>query len=144
MTVQEIIDYVYESLIEHAIVPSLDQIARAVGGTPSSIAGLVRDAKIGKTLLLDDSDAIWMAGPFSGRPTPYRVQGNNKTWFANCAWDALGVGAIVNVPVDVVATCADCGEALQFRVVPDNADVPDWIVHFLVPARRWYDDSGFT
>ena len=144
MTVGDVIEFVYTSLIERAEVPSLDQVATAFGEDRSSMARCSRDAKIGKTLLLDGSDDIWMARPFSARPTAYRVRQGDTTWFANCAWDALGVGAIVNVPVDVIATCTDCGEQLDFRVTPTDADVPDWIVHFLVPARHWYDDIGFT
>lgn len=144
VTVQAVIDYVYASLIERAVVPSLDQIADTVVGDRSSIARLIREAKIGKTLLLDDTDAIWMAGPFSARPTAYHVQAGDKRWFANCAWDALGIGAIVDAPVDIDTTCSDCGEALRFRLAPASSDVPDWIVHVLVPARHWYDDIGFT
>lgn len=144
VTIQAVIDYVYASLIERAVVPSLDQIAGAVGGDRSSIARLIREAKIGKTLLLDDTDAIWMAGPFSARPTTYHVQTDDRKWFANCAWDALGIGPIVGAPVDVAMRCTDCGEALRFHLTPDSSKVPDWIVHLLVPARHWYDDIGFT
>ena len=144
MVVGQVIDYVYDSLVERAEVPSLEQIAAAFDTDRLAMARFVRDAKVGKTLLLDSTGEIWMAGPFSARPTPYRVRQGGKSWFANCAWDALGVGALVNAPVDVSATCVDCGERLDFRLAPDDADVPDWIVHFLVPARRWYDDIGFT
>jgi hypothetical protein len=27
---------------------------------------------------------------------------------------------------------------------PSTAPTEDAVVHFLVPARRWYDDIGFT
>ena len=144
MTVGEVVDYVYDSLLERAEVPSLEQIAAAFDRDPSAMARFIREAKIGKTLLLDSSDATWMAGPFSARPTAYRVRQGSKRWFANCAWDALGIGALVRGPVDISATCADCGERLDFPLASDGDDIPDWIVHFLVPARRWYDDIGFT
>jgi hypothetical protein len=144
MTAGEIIDYVYASLIERAEFPSLDQIAEVFGTDRTSMARFIREAKIGKTLLLDDNDALWMAGPFSARPTSFRVRAEDKVWWANCAWDAFGIGAIVNAPVDISATCGDCGEPLELPVDPMDTDLPNEIVHLLVPARHWYDDVGFT
>jgi len=144
MTAGDVVDYVYDSLIERAAIPPLEQIAAAFQTERVAMARFIREAKLGKTVLLDGNDEIWMAGPFSAVATPYRIRHGDKSWFANCAWDALGVAALVNAPVDVSATCADCGERLDFRVGPEDADVPDWTVHFLVPARRWYDDIGFT
>ena len=74
MTVGDVIDFVYSSLIERSEVPSLDQVATAFGEDRSSMARFIRDAKIGKTLLLDGSDDIWMAGPFSAsRALAFRV-----------------------------------------------------------------------
>ena len=38
-----------------------------------------------------------MANPFSAVPTPYRVQADGRSWFANCAWDAFGICAALHV-----------------------------------------------
>jgi hypothetical protein len=105
------------------------------------------ELKVGKTLLVHpETGEIWMAGPFSALETPYRVFGHGAQWFANCAWDMLGVAVIVNEPVRIEARCSDCGEPMSFQVDPARGSVRpnDAVVHFLLPARRWYEDIGFT
>ena len=56
----------------------------------------------------------------------------------------LGVAHLIGEPVDISARCTDCGEPLEFQFAPGTDLVPAWVVHFLVPARRWYADIGFT
>lgn len=85
-----------------------------------------------------------MAGPFASEESPYRVSGKRTTWYANCAWDMLGIAMIAHEWVSIDATCTDCGEPLRFSADPDSPSPEDFVVHFLVPARRWYDDIGFT
>jgi hypothetical protein len=88
-----------------------------------------------------------MAGPFASGPSAYRVIGSSVAWWANCAWDMLGIAVIADETVRVETTCTDCGEAIELDVVPERgvvSDVPGMVVHFLLPARRWYDDIGYT
>ena len=49
-------------------------------------------------LVLDaDTGAIRMANPFSAVPTPHRVHADGRRWHANCAWDAFGICAALQV-----------------------------------------------
>ena len=85
-----------------------------------------------------------MAGPFSAVPTSYRVRAGRRMWWANCAWDMLGIAALVGEPVEIEAQCTDCGQPMPMHIdLREELDI-DAVVHFLVPARRWYDDIGFT
>src|SRR6478736_2382501 len=34
---------------------------------------------------------VWMAPPFSAKPTAFRVQAEDRAWSAPCAWDAFGI-----------------------------------------------------
>lgn len=99
---------------------------------------------IGKTVLPHpETGEIWMAGPFAAAPTPYHVRGSTTSWYANCAWDMLGVASIVGEPVTIEASCTDCGEPMAFSV--DRSGVTgDGLVHVLVPTRDWYRDVGYT
>jgi hypothetical protein len=56
----------------------------------------------------------------------------------------LGIAALVQEPVEIHACCTDCGEPMQMRVDLREGLDAESIVHFLIPARRWYDDIGFT
>jgi hypothetical protein len=107
----------------------------------SSLAAL----NIGKTILIHpETGEIWMAGPFAAVETTYKVIGPRVTWWANCAWDMLGIVAIVNDAVQISARCTDCLDPMTIPANPDRGVNSDWVVHFLLPARRWYDDIGYT
>ena len=86
-----------------------------------------------------------MLNPFSAVETPHRVEAAGRSWFANCAWDALGIPGALHTDGAVSSQCPDCGEPLQLEVrdgelVRGN----DVLVHFVVPARQWWDDIAFT
>jgi hypothetical protein len=86
-----------------------------------------------------------MLHPFSAVPTPHRVVSAGRSWYANCAWDALGIPAALHADGDVESACADCGEPVRLTVRDGElVGGADLLVHFVVPARRWWDDIGFT
>ncbi len=97
-----------------------------------------------KMLVLDQAGEIWMAGPFSAVPTAFSVQGTSATWWANCAWDMLGIPASLGVGARIDARCAGSGEAITIDVSAQHGPVGDGLVHILVPARQWYEDIGYT
>jgi hypothetical protein len=86
-----------------------------------------------------------MLNPFSAVEAPHRVEAGGREWFANCAWDALGIPAALHTDGSVRSECPDCGEPLELEV-RDGELVrgSELLVHFVVPARRWWDDISFT
>jgi len=42
------------------------------------------------------------------------------------------------------ASCGDCDEALTLTVQHGKLERADGVVHFAVPAARWWDDIVFT
>ena len=137
--------HVYDHLLERGMPPTLDELARHFGCGAADAKRALAELKIGKTVLAHpQTGEIWMAGPFAATESPYRVTGSRVTWFANCAWDMLGVAVIANERVRIEARCTDCGEDLSMSASPSEPPSIDAVVHFLVPARRWYDDLGFT
>jgi hypothetical protein len=95
--------------------------------------------------VLDMSGRILrMAAPFSTQPTPYRVEAQDRWWYANCAWDAFGVVAALHVDGRIATTCADCGEAIDIVVRDAQPSDETLLFHCLVPAARWWDDIAFT
>ena len=81
-----------------------------------------------------------MAHPFSGVETPYRVVVGDRSWHANCAWDSL---AILGLMGDGVAFGAHLEPNLEWRVM-DGKVTPNGLVHMVVPARRFWEDVGYT
>jgi hypothetical protein len=76
---------------------------------------------------------------------PFQVRSVERTWDAICIWDALGVLALLDADGSVTTSCPDCGDALRVEVVDGKAvSSGEEIVHFGVPASRWYEDVGYT
>jgi hypothetical protein len=89
-------------------------------------------------------DELRMANPFSAVPTAYRVRAGGRWWYANCAWDAIGICAALHVDGRVETSCPDCGEPIAVEVRDERADDESLRFHCLVPAREWWSDIVFT
>jgi hypothetical protein len=138
--------YVYDQLLARGTPPTSSEIAAHFDVTPAEALHALREMKVGKTILPNPhTGEIWMAGPFSAVPTPYEVSADGVQWWANCAWDMLGIPVVADRRVHIDASCTDCGEPMTFDVDPRQPTLDvEGVVHFLLPARRWYDDIGFT
>jgi len=125
--------------------PSLEDVASRV----VSDAGRVRDAygrlRQQRVLVLEsDGTTIRMAPPFSGIPTQHLVKVGGIDYFANCAWDSLGVPAALHRPAEVLSRCEQTGEPLRLEVGLDGPGPSTWLFHCLVPAAKWWEDIVFT
>jgi hypothetical protein len=87
---------------------------------------------------------ILMANPFSGVETSFKVYASHKTYFANCAWDSLGIPAALHVDAEVEAACAQSGELIRLTVRGQQVKGTVALVHFLAPFKNWYNDLSFT
>ena len=87
---------------------------------------------------------IRIANPFSAVPTTFRVKAQGKTYWANCAWDALGIPAALGCDATVETTYAEDGLPLVVEVSQGQVVSPGTIVHFLVPFHQWYEDMVNT
>jgi len=85
-----------------------------------------------------------MAPPFSGVPTQHRVTAAGVSYYANCAWDALGIPAALHKPATVYSRCEQSLEPLELAVSDERPASSDWRFHCVVPASQWWDDIVFT
>lgn len=138
--------FVYSHVATTGTPPSSAAIAEHLGVSVARARAVVAELGATKRVVLDrPSGEIWMAPPFSAVPTRFRVTGATTSWWANCAWDMLGIPAFLREPVRIEATCPDCDESIGIDVDAEAGPrVNEGLVHFLVPARRWYEDIGFT
>jgi hypothetical protein len=90
------------------------------------------------------SDELRMVNPFSAVPTAYRVVADGRGWYANCAWDAIGICAALHVDGRIESSCPDCGEPIVVEVRDERPDDASLLFHCLVPAREWWSDIVFT
>ena len=137
--------FVYDHLIATGFMPSIDDIAGHLQLSRVEATERLGGLKIGKTILVHPTTGeIWMAGPFSATETQYRVVGRRASWWANCAWDMFGVATIVGEAVGIETHCTECGDPWTLTADPQSPPAQEGIVHFLLPARKWYEDIGFT
>jgi hypothetical protein len=130
--------------VELGRASTVDEVAAATGEGRAEVEAAWRRLHDAHALVLDQAGALRMANPFSAVETPHRVETAGKTWFANCGWDAFGIGAALGIDSTIHTTCPDCGEPIDMDVHDGRpSDVgPVW--HVLVPARDWWNDIGFT
>ena len=130
---------------ETAQMPDAETLATAVGQPRAAVEeALGRLAATRAIVLAPGGTNVWMANPFSAVPTPFRVEAEGRTYWGNCIWDALGIPAILSADATVTARCGDCGEALAVQVRDGAVRAEEGVVHFAVPARRWWENIGFT
>jgi len=139
-------NHLYSSFVHDGIAQAPAQAAAELALGEDEVAAAYRRLHDAHALVLETgSTAIRMLNPFSAVPTPHRVEAAGRSWFANCAWDALGIPGALYTDGRVESACADCGEPLELEVDGGRlARGDDLLVHFVVPARRWWDDIGFT
>lgn len=128
---------IFELLVAQVRRVDSEVLALSSEWDPERVSGsLLRLAEEHRIALSADG-AVSMAHPFSGVPTPYWSEIEERWWWANCAWDCLAILALLGD-----------GEAhgpngLVWKV--ENGEVhPGGIVHLLVPARSFWVDVGFT
>ena len=134
----------YNAFVDLGRAPTAAEMATRSATTEAEVRDGWRRLHDGHALVLDADGDIAMANPFAARPTPFRVDAAGKSWFANCAWDAFGIGAALHVDSRIQAECADCHAPLVIDVRGGRPLDEDLVFHVLVPAVSWWEDIGFT
>ena len=140
-------NHVYAAFVRDGVAPRPAETAAALDIPIVDAEGAYGRLHDARALVLEpgDDERIRMLNPFSAVPTPHVVESGGRSWFANCAWDALGIPAALHADGVVRSRCEDCREPLELEVRAGRlARGADLLVHFVVPARRWWDDIGFT
>ena len=136
---------VYRATAESGSPPSLKTVAAKMEATPAAIKESYARLRASRLLLPEtDGATIRMAPPFSGVPTQHRVTVDGTEYYANCAWDALGIPAALHRPGVVQSRCEQSLEPLRLQVSANGPEPSTWLFHCLVPAAKWWDDLVFT
>jgi Alkylmercury lyase len=141
----EVRNLTYGMFVELGRAPTAGEVASAADFSASDVEAVWRDLDRTHALVLNPATTeIRMANPFSAVPTSFRVHAAGRWWYANCAWDALGICAALHVDGRVETSCPDCGEAIALELRSQRVDDERLVFHCLVPAARWWDDIVFT
>lgn len=136
---------IYRTFGERGSAPAVAELAAAVGGTEHQVrAALQRLYEAHEVAPLPNGNGVWMANPFSAVPTDYVVETPEMSCYANCAWDALGVPAILGTDGWTTTHCAESHEAMEFGIRGGELAGDDGVIHLLTPVRDAWVDIGFT
>ena len=137
--------HVYRNLLDRQRAPNPADVADALARSREEVeAAYLRLARDHVLVLEPNSHKILMAMPFSAVPTRFRVHVGGRGWWANCAWDALGIPAMLEADATIHTSCADCDRPITLVVKAGTVRGAGELIHFAVPAARWWDDIVFT
>ena len=134
------------------LVPSVTSVARALDADADQVGAAFDRLAAGRAIVLEaGTREILMAAPFAGTHTDFSVIVGEQSYYANCIWDALGIpamfaGARRRATARIETRCPDCAMPLGLDVRDGQLVIDDSgaVVHFAVPAVRWWADIVFT
>jgi hypothetical protein len=136
---------VYRHIADSAKVPTAEELAKEMRQPREAIGAAFRRLQERRVLVLEgDQKTIRMAPPFSGVPTQHVARVAGRSFFANCAWDALGIPACLHLPGEVHSRCDQSMDPIHLRVGSGGPDPEPCVIHFAVPAALWWRDIVFT
>jgi hypothetical protein len=137
--------HVYRRFVDDGQPPTVAEVADALGVGEKAAAGSFRRLAEGRVLVLAPGTvSVWMAQPFCAFPTTFRVETPRGSWWAPCVWDAFGIIGALGDEGTVATLCPDCDEPMEFVVEQGALRPADAVAHFVVPARRWWDNIAYT
>ncbi len=134
----------YSALVELGRAPTRDEVATSTGRSVAEVTRGWERLHDAHALVLAGGGSLAMLNPFAARPTPFRVEAAGRSWFANCGWDAFGIGAALGVDSVIHTACPDCAEEMVVHVRDRRPVETDAVWHVLIPAATWWNDIGFT
>jgi hypothetical protein len=134
----------YRQFVALGRAPTVGEVAATTSASEAEVRAGWRRLHDAHALVLDAAGEIRMANPFAAQATPFRVEAAGRSWYANCGWDAFGIGSALHVDSAIHTGCPDCHEPLRIEVRGGRPVDPDLVFHVLVPAASWWNDIGFT
>ena len=136
---------IYDITLARGTPPTIAELTAATSAGERDVRSALERLATGRVIVLQRaSGEILMVPPFSAVPTPFVVDSSRHSACANCAWDALGIPVLLRERARIRTACGCCGESIDLSVSPHEPPGGDDVVHFAVPAARWWEDIVFT
>ncbi|MEZ4417528.1 MAG: organomercurial lyase [Gemmatimonadota bacterium] len=136
---------VYQYFAQAGSAPSLAALARLLerpaGQVRLALAGLAAQHQI---VLADDGETIRMAHPFGAFESGVRVEAGGTLYHTPCIWDALALPALLDKDAVIEVDAALRGAPLRLLIQGGGLRPTVSVIHFVVPAARFWDDIAFT
>jgi len=137
---------IHEMIARTEMMPTSADVSNELGASVANVESSFKRLYARRLLVLEPggSSEIRMAPPFSGIETSFLVTVGDKSYFANCVWDAFGVAAALHRDAVIGASDGFTGEPITLEVKGGKPVYQDCVAHFAVPAAKWWDDIIYT
>lgn len=136
---------VYQFIVTRGHVPKIRELAAALSRSEKAVrSGLQHLARLHILVLQQNTSEILRAAPFWAVPTAFQVHSGKHTWWASCIWDALAIPATLRRDARITTACACCDSSMELTAFRGRLLPAAGIIHFAVPASRWYQNIVFT
>jgi hypothetical protein len=136
--------FIFEHFLEHAAPPVAEQVMNEFSLSRSAATNLLRELEAARHIALVKGTArILMAFPFSAIATPFRVTARGRSYFANCAWDAIAFHAMLGTDVRVESFCHHCAQPIRVDMRNGHTtlvDPPESLVYLALRPTEWWSD----
>ena len=135
----------YKEFVRAASPPTAEALAARMQVSTAEIRAALERLAAGKAIVLQpESREVLMANPLCAVPTPYRVRTQDRSFFASCVWDGLGIMAMLGSDSVLDTSCACCGEAMTIGARGGQIVPASGVIHFALPAKHWWENIVFT
>ena len=136
---------IYRFFADHCTAPTYQEVANVLNAEKEHVRVSFHKLHQHHMIFLEPgADSIRMANPFSAIPTKYKVISGKKKWWANCAWDSLGIAAALKIDAHIQASYSDHQGTVELHINQEAVDGKNHMIYFPLPCRQWYDDLIFT
>jgi hypothetical protein len=104
--------------------PTPEVVADALDADPTAVAHILARLRSRDLVVIDAAGHVTGAYPFTDRATGHRVALGSREIAANCAIDALGIGAMLDADSVIRSLCGSCGRPVEIVTSGDGQRVP--------------------
>ena len=142
--------FVYNHFADAAHPPGVDVTAEHFNISAEEAGEYYKELNNRHAFFLEPNTLnVRMAWPFSAVPTNFKVHAHGKTYYANCAWDMLGIPVVLRSEAVMEGVCTESNETVQLEVKDGQitsyqSTNSQLLIHYPLPFTHWYDDLVFT
>lgn len=140
--------FIFEQFLEHGAPPVVEQVMGTFSLSRDEAGGVLRDLETARHVALVPGTArILMAFPFSAIATPFQATVRGRSYFANCAWDAIAFHAMLGDDTRVDSYCHHCAAPIQIELRDGRAtqvSPEESLVYLALRPADWWGDIVTT
>jgi len=137
--------YIYQVMVTTGQAPSVQTTAQQFNMSSEEARLAYHRLHNAHALFLHPyRDDIMMAHPLSAVETDYQVVVDEVALYANCAWDSLGIPAMLAKDAHITVTHPTTRDIITYSIIDGELQSDEGYVHFLLPFTQWYDDLIHT